>query len=105
MVGNRVHQALLTRRTVVAGTNGAAMLTGVVGAACALPASGGGGTGRVPSGAVQISFLTDWAAGPRGQVIQEASKIWQQKYPAITLNQRIAASASAGPVLTQFGKK
>ncbi len=89
--------AARTRRGMLAG---GVTVGSVLAGACS--GSGTGVTPRVPGGQVQISFLTDWASGPRGQVIQEAAKLWQQKYPSITLNLRIAADGSSGPVQVQM---
>ena len=83
-------------------SNTAALAGGSLAAACAIGGGQAGGTARVPTGQLQISFLTDWAAGARGQVIQDAAKTWQQKYPNIALNLRIAADGTSGPVQVQM---
>jgi ABC-type glycerol-3-phosphate transport system substrate-binding protein len=83
-------------------TTGTLASGGLLVGACGL-GSQGGGTARVPGGQVTISFLTDWNAGPRGQVIQDAVKLWQQKYPSITLDLRSpAATTASGPVQVQM---
>ena len=94
------HRSSFTRRTLIGST--AAVAGGSLSAACAIGGGQAGGTARVPTGQLQISFLTDWAAGARGQVIQDAAKTWQQKYPNIALNLRIAADGTSGPVQVQM---
>ena len=75
-----ISRRMILRGSVLAG--GAALSS--LSAACGAGAQPGAG-GAAGSTPVTLTFGTDWASGPRGEIMKQALSTFAAKYPAITL--------------------
>jgi multiple sugar transport system substrate-binding protein len=78
----------LRRRRLVGAGAALPAAAGLLGAACGGSDRGDGGTAAVPGGPVAISFMTDWSAGPRLKVIEDAAALWRERHPNVAVEVR-----------------
>jgi multiple sugar transport system substrate-binding protein len=72
---------LATRRGALGGS---ALAGGAILGACA--GAAGGEAPRTIKAPTTISYMTDWASGPRLKIVQDGVALFKQKYPAVTVD-------------------